>query len=55
MSPSRRQSLSTVLALLLPILLVAGVWLGGHSEDLPGFLRSAFVANRQTLVVDEAI
>jgi carboxyl-terminal processing protease len=55
MSPSRRQPLSPELALLLPILLVAGLWLGGHPEDLPGFVRSAFVANRQTLVVDEAI
>jgi carboxyl-terminal processing protease len=55
MSPSRRQPLSPELAILLPILLVAGLWLGGHPEDLPGFVRSAFVANRQTLVVDEAI
>ena len=37
-------------AALLPILLVAGLWLGGHPEDLPGFVRSAFVANHQTQV-----
>jgi carboxyl-terminal processing protease len=42
-------------AILLPALLAAGLWLGGHPEDLPGFLRSAFVANQQTRVVDEAI
>jgi carboxyl-terminal processing protease len=41
--------------MLLPILLAAGLWLGGHPQDLPGFLRSAFVADRQTRVVDEAI
>ena len=55
MSPSPRQSPAAVLALLLPILLVAGLWLGGHPEDLPGFLRSAFVVDHQTRAVDEAI
>jgi carboxyl-terminal processing protease len=45
-----------VLAVLLPILLVVGVWLGGHPEDLPKFARgSAFEANQQTQVVDEAL
>ncbi len=44
-----------MLAFLLPVLLVAGLWLGGHPEHLPGFLRKAFVANHSTLVVDEAI
>jgi carboxyl-terminal processing protease len=55
MSPSRRQPLNAALALLLPVLLLVGLWLGGHPEDLPGFLRSAFVASPQTQVVDEAI
>jgi carboxyl-terminal processing protease len=55
MSRTRRQPLTAVLALLLPILLAAGLWLGGHPQDLPGFLRSAFVADHQTRVVDEAI
>ncbi len=44
-----------LLAFLAPVLLVAGLWFGGHPEDLPSFLRKAFVANRSTLVVDEAI
>jgi carboxyl-terminal processing protease len=44
-----------LLVILLPLLLLAGIWLGGHPEDLPSFLRSAFVADRQTEVVDEAI
>ena len=53
---SRRQPLVVVLAVLLPILLVLGVWLGGHPEDLPKFARgSTFEANRQTQVVDEAL
>jgi carboxyl-terminal processing protease len=40
---------------MLPILLVGGIWLGGHPEELPGFARNAFEANHQTLAVDEAI
>ena len=55
MSPPRRQPPNAALALLLPVLLVAGLWLGGHPEHLPGFLRSTFVADQQTRVVDEAI
>jgi len=51
-SASRR---TLALLLLLPVLLVGGLWLGGHPDDLPGFLRSAFVADQQTRVVDEAI
>ncbi len=55
MSRFPRQPLNAALALLLPVLLLVGLWWGGHPEDLPGFLRSAFVANPQTQVVDEAI
>ncbi len=55
MPRSPRQPLTAVLALLLPVLLLGGMWLGGHPEDLPGFLRSAFVSSPQTQVVDEAI
>lgn len=44
-----------MLAALLPILLAAGLYLGGHPEDLPGFLRRAFVKGGQTGVVSEAI
>jgi carboxyl-terminal processing protease len=56
----RRQLLAglrpvTVLAVALPVILVGGVWLGGHPEDLPGFARSALVSDHATRVVDEAI
>ena len=44
-----------VLVVLLLALLAAGVWWGGHPEDLPGFLQRVFVANRNTRVVDEAL
>jgi carboxyl-terminal processing protease len=54
-SPKQRQPLLAVTALLLPVLLVVGVWLGGHPEDLPGFARRAFVANHETLIVDQVI
>jgi carboxyl-terminal processing protease len=44
-----------ILAVCAVIVLVGGIWLGGHPERLPGFARSLFVADRQTRVVDEAI
>jgi carboxyl-terminal processing protease len=47
--------LAAILAVLLPILLVLGLWLGGHPKELPGFLRNAFVSNHETQVVNEAI
>jgi carboxyl-terminal processing protease len=52
---SRRRRLTYVLVAMLPVLLVAGVWWGGHPEDLPGFARSSLVAHADTRVVDEAI
>ncbi|HVR06293.1 MAG TPA: S41 family peptidase [Solirubrobacteraceae bacterium] len=51
----RPQPLIAALALLLPILLVAGIWIGGHPEDLPGFARRVFVAGNGTRVVNEAL
>ena len=44
-----------MLGLLLPVLLIAGIWLGGHPEDLPSFARGPFVANNNTRVVNEAL
>jgi carboxyl-terminal processing protease len=55
MTPRRRQPLLAALAVMLPVLLIAGLWLGGHPEDLPGFMRRAFVANHEALVVDQVI
>jgi len=55
MPPQRRQPLTAILLVLLPVLLVIGIWLGGHPEDLPAFARSTFVADHATRVVDEAI
>jgi carboxyl-terminal processing protease len=56
MSLLRRSAALLALTFVLALgLLALGLWLGGHPEDLPGFLRSAFVANEQTKVIDEAI
>jgi carboxyl-terminal processing protease len=43
------------LAVLAPVLLIVGIWFGGHPEDLPRFARSTFEANHQTQVVNEAL
>jgi len=51
----KRQPAVTILAVLLPVLLVLGIWLGGHPRDLPGFARKALVANNGGQVVGEAI
>jgi carboxyl-terminal processing protease len=55
MRTTKRQWLTAVLAVLLPILLVLGIWLGGHPQDLPGFARSALVSEHGNQAVDEAI
>jgi carboxyl-terminal processing protease len=52
---SSRRRLTYVLVAMLPILLIVGVWWGGHPEDLPSFARSGLEAHAETRVVDEAI
>ncbi len=51
----RRRSIAPFLAVLLPVVLVLGVWLGGHPENLPGFARDALVGDEQGRVYDEAL
>ncbi len=53
-TPAFRATLAALVVLLLA-LVAAGIWWGGHPEDLPGFMQRAFVANRGTRVVDEAL
>jgi carboxyl-terminal processing protease len=55
MAPRRRQPLLAALAIALPVLLVLGVYLGGHPEDLPSFARPAFLAHEETRALNEAI
>jgi carboxyl-terminal processing protease len=58
-TPPREPSLDwkaiAALTVSLLLVLVAGIWLGGHPDDLPSFARNAFVADHSTRVVDEAI
>jgi carboxyl-terminal processing protease len=51
----RRRSYTTLLVGLLPVVLVAGIWLGGHPSNLPGFARDAFVGDSQGRLYDEAL
>src|ERR1700722_6867129 len=56
MSSRARQVLFASLAVLLPVLLLLlGIWLGGHPSNLPSFARKVFVANNETQGVDEAM
>ena len=51
----RRRSLTPLFAVLLPVCLVLGVWLGGHPENLPGFARDALVNDSDGRTYEEAI
>jgi carboxyl-terminal processing protease len=55
LSPRRSPAPLAALVLALPVLLVVGIWLGGHPEDLPAFARGPFVADHETRFVNEAI
>ena len=48
---------SLIAALLVPVVLVAGIWLGGHPDVLPGFVRDSSLVDRspQARVLDEAL
>jgi carboxyl-terminal processing protease len=51
----RRRSYTPLLAVLLPVVLIAGIWLGGHPQNLPGFARDAFVGDSEGRLYDEAL
>jgi hypothetical protein len=53
MRNSTQRTMLAVVAIVLA--LIAGVWWGGHPSDLPQFLRSAFTAQPNGSVVDEAL
>lgn len=56
MSSRERQTLLALVGVLLALLLlVGGIWLGGHPEHLPGFAQGLFVADNDTRSVNEAI
>lgn len=56
MSSRERNALLALAGVLLALLLlVGGIWLGGHPEHLPGFAQDLFVADNETRSVNEAI
>src|SRR3954464_13899073 len=48
------QRLLVALAVLLPVVFGAGMWLGGHPSTLPQPLRDAFV-DKQTATLNEGL
>ena len=44
-----------LLLVLLPLLLIGGIWLGGHPDVLPGPLRDSLVDDSEGRVYEEAI
>lgn len=50
----RRSPVPIVLAVLLPVMLVAGIWLGGHPDRLPSGVRNALVGDQQAQLLAEA-
>jgi carboxyl-terminal processing protease len=51
----RRRSYTPLLVVLIPIVLIAGIWLGGHPQNLPDFVRDAFVGDSEGQVYEEAL
>ena len=51
----RRGPVLIALLVLLPVVLFAGLWLGGHPSWLPGPVRDVVVADSQGRVYEEAI
>jgi carboxyl-terminal processing protease len=44
-----------VLAALIPLALVLGIWIGGHPSVLPGFARDAFVSDSDGRLYEQAV
>lgn len=55
MSSRKPAQLLPLLGLLALLLVVGGLWLGGHPEHLPSFAQKLFVADNDTRSVNEAI
>src|SRR5687767_771593 len=50
-----RRPPTALLAAAIPVLLVAGIWLGGHPDTLPGFVRNALVGDSDGRLYEEAL
>ena len=51
----RPRSLTPLLIVLLPVLLVAGLWLGGHPQYLPGVVRDVVIGDSEAQLYEEAV
>ena len=51
----RRRSFLPLLVLLTPLLIAAGIWLGGHPNTLPDPVRDALVEDTDGRVYEEAV
>ena len=46
---------SLLIVVLVPVLLVTGIWLGGHPGTLPSFVRDRLVDDSDAQVYEEAV
>src|SRR5919109_725012 len=51
----RRSPRAGFIAVLIPLALVLGIWLGGHPDTLPSFARNALVSDSDGRLYEEAI
>ena len=51
----RRRSFLPLLVLLTPLLIAAGIWLGGHPDTLPDPVRNALVEDTDGRVYEQAV
>jgi carboxyl-terminal processing protease len=51
----RRRSYLPLLVLLIPLLIAAGIWLGGHPDTLPDPVRNALVEDTDGRVYEQAV
>jgi carboxyl-terminal processing protease len=51
----RRSRLTALLAVLVPVALLGGIWLGGHPGALPGAARDTLVADSEGRLFEEAL
>jgi carboxyl-terminal processing protease len=51
----RRRNWTPVLAVLIPVALIVGIWFGGHPNNLPGVARDTLVADSDGRLYEEAV
>jgi carboxyl-terminal processing protease len=51
----RRRLLPLLLALLVPVALIVGLWAGGHPRVLPGFLRDTVVGDEDAQIYEDVL